>query len=142
GRVRLPRPAPPIGSDPHLGADPGLDDFIADEEFADFLNFHGAKWPDLHLVINGDWIDFLQIDPYPEKRARREDLEEVYPLRMTEDQAVAATQRTIDRHPLFFRALREFLEQPGRRITILRGNHDIELAFPAVQQRVRVELGN
>ena len=131
-----------IVSDLHLGAEPALDDFIADEEFADFLKHHASLWPELHLVINGDWIDYLQIDPYPEKRARREDLEEVYPLRMTEDQAVAATQRTIDRHPLFFRALREFLEQPGRRITILRGNHDIELAFPAVQQRVRVELGN
>ena len=136
------RSATIIVSDLHLGAEPALDDFIADEEFADFLSYHAAQWPELHLVINGDWIDYLQIDPYPEKRMRRADLEEVYPLRMTEDQAVAATQRTIDRHPRFFQALRGFLEQPGRRITVLRGNHDIEIAFPAVQERVRVELGN
>src|SRR5262249_15499909 len=132
-----------IVSDLHLGAEASLDDFYADEDFADFLRYHAAQHPRLHLVINGDWIDFLQIDPYPEKRARREDLEEVYPLRMTEDQAVAAAERTMLRHPLFFQALREFLaEKPTRRITVLRGNHDIELAFPAVQARLRLELGS
>jgi UDP-2,3-diacylglucosamine pyrophosphatase LpxH len=136
------RPATLIVSDLHLGAEPALDDFIADEEFADFLGYHGAQYPALHLVINGDWIDYLQIDPYPEKRTRREDLEEIYPLRMTEAQAVAATERTILRHARFFAALRGFLAPASRRLTILRGNHDIELAFPAVQERLRAELGN
>src|SRR5207245_5652872 len=97
-----------VVSDLHLGAEASLDDFYSDDDFADFLRYHAERHPEIHLIINGDWIDYLQIDPYPEKRTRREDLEEVYPLRMTEDQAVAATERTILRHPRFFVALREF----------------------------------
>jgi UDP-2,3-diacylglucosamine pyrophosphatase LpxH len=138
----MPKATTLIVSDLHLGAEESLDDFIADEEFADFLAFYGAQFPEVHLIINGDWIDFLQIDPYPEKRARREDLEEIYPLRMTEDQAVAATERTMQRHPRFFQALADFVAAPGRRVTVLRGNHDIEVSFPAVQARVRAALGN
>jgi UDP-2,3-diacylglucosamine pyrophosphatase LpxH len=132
-----------IVSDLHLGAEPQLDDFYADEEFADFLRFHTAQHARLHLVIAGDWIDFLQIDPAPERRAAREDLEEIYSLRVTEAQAVHAVERTIARHPRFFRALGELLgEATQHRLTVMRGNHDIELAFPQVQARIRAELGN
>src|SRR5215471_19295490 len=131
-----------VVSDLHLGAEASLDDFYGDAEFADFLSYHAERYERVHLIINGDWIDYLQIDPYPEKRTRREDLEEIYPLRMTEDQAVAATERTIARHGRFFAALREFCADPAHQLTILRGNHDIELAFPAVQARVRLELGS
>jgi hypothetical protein len=165
-----------VVSDLHLGAEEALDDFYADEEFADFLAYHRARHLALHLVINGDWIDYLQIDPTPEKRTQRQDLEEIYPMRMTEAEAVAATERTIRRHPVFFAALREFLAEgragaelappagndptmalaaagggagsPAadvsrtRRLTVLRGNHDIEVAFAGVQQRMRTELGS
>jgi UDP-2,3-diacylglucosamine pyrophosphatase LpxH len=142
--LALPRlgPVTLIVSDLHLSAEPSLDDFYADDEFADFLSYHAARHEAVHLIINGDWIDFLQIDPHPDKRGERADLEEIYPLRMTEQQAVTALERTISRHTRFFDALRAFLSMAaGSRLTVLRGNHDIELAFPAVQARVRVAVG-
>src|SRR5262249_39672989 len=130
--LAIPRQGPVtlVVSDLHLSAEPSLDDFYADDEFADFLSYHFARHEAVHLVINGDWIDFLQIDPCPDKRGEREDLEEIYPLRMSEDQAVTALDRTIARHPRFFEALRVFLSMAtGSRLTVLRGNHDIEIAF-------------
>jgi len=39
-------------------------------------------------------------------------------------------------HPLFFRALARFVSR-GHRVVFVRGNHDLELYWPAVQQRIR-----
>jgi hypothetical protein len=44
-------------------------------------------------------------------------------------------------HPQFFAALRRFLEAPGRQITFTIGNHDLELCYAGVRERVRQAVG-
>ena len=133
-----------VVSDLHLSTEPELDDFYADGEFEDFVRHHVRAYASVHLVINGDWIDFQQIDPTPEDVRADEVFERVYPLAMTPEQAVRGLERTMERHPRFFAALRELVSvrDGTRRLTILRGNHDIELAFPAVTARLSHELGD
>jgi UDP-2,3-diacylglucosamine pyrophosphatase LpxH len=101
----------------------------------------------VHLIINGDWVDFLQADPRPARSsaqaAAQLDLEETYPLNLTDEEALRALDRVAVRHAEFFDALKSFLGPgaPTRRLTVLRGNHDVELAFPRVQERFRELLG-
>ena len=136
-----------VVSDLHLSSEEALDDFYSDQEFAEFLEYHAATYDRVHLVINGDWVDFLQTDPRPARSTKEAlkqlDLEEIWPINVTEDQAVAGLEKVATRHAAFFAALRTFLEPgaPGRRLSVLRGNHDVELAFPKVQARLRQLLG-
>lgn len=126
-----------VVSDLHLGADPELDDFYCDLEFADFLRYHAEREPRVHLVINGDFLDFLQMDPRGERRIERD---QGSPLWLSEGEADEAVQAAAARHRVFFEALAEFLQPVGRRCSILRGNHDLELSWPRVQARVRALL--
>ena len=127
-----------VVSDLHLGSDPELEDFYADGEFADFLRYHAAE-PRAHLVINGDFVDFLQSDPAGERRIERD---QASPLWLGENEAVQALEIVAARHKVFFDALTQFIATDGKRCSILRGNHDLELAFPLVVQRLRALLGN
>ncbi|WP_376796085.1 metallophosphoesterase [Thermogemmatispora sp.] len=83
----------------------------------------------VELVINGDCFDFLATAPFLHARSR------------TVAQALEKLERLIATHQPFFEALARFLRQPGRRVTFVPGNHDIELLLPAVQQRLRQAIG-
>jgi UDP-2,3-diacylglucosamine pyrophosphatase LpxH len=86
----------------------------------------------LELVINGDIVDFLA-ERSPGDGAHRA---------FVGDPASAAdvfdviVHRDLD----FFNALGELLAAGGD-LTLLLGNHDIELSLPQVRQRVRAALG-
>ncbi|MBX5458242.1 MAG: metallophosphoesterase [Thermogemmatispora sp.] len=83
----------------------------------------------VELVINGDCFDFLVAAPLWHDRTR------------TAAQALEKLEQIIAAHEPFFEALAQFLRQPQRRVTFVPGNHDIELLFPAVQQRLRQAVG-
>jgi UDP-2,3-diacylglucosamine pyrophosphatase LpxH len=87
----------------------------------------------LELVINGDIVDFLaQEGPQPDQpwRAFIEDPAE----------ALQAYVEIRDQERPFFDALRELLHQGGD-LTLLLGNHDVELSLPAVRARIEADLG-
>lgn len=131
-----------VVSDLHLGADPELDDFYSDLDFADFLRFHsqapGHTAP-VHLVINGDLIDFLQIDPRGQRRIEHD---QSTPLWLSEAEAVESIEQVAARHHVFFAALAGFARAEGHRVSVLRGNHDMELAWPRVLVRLRELCGS
>jgi UDP-2,3-diacylglucosamine pyrophosphatase LpxH len=77
---------------------------------------------DIELVINGDCFDFLTTPPYL--------ADGISTPAITCEKITAI----VTHHRPFFEALRRFLETPGRHVTFLPGNHDIELIFPAAQQ--------
>jgi UDP-2,3-diacylglucosamine pyrophosphatase LpxH len=83
----------------------------------------------VELIVNGDCFDCLMAAPYL----------------TTEDATTAAIGRaSLDRiiaaHADWFAALGAFLREPGRRVTFLIGNHDLELAFASVRERVRAAV--
>lgn len=102
-------------------------------EFVQSLSRAGNRdSADIELVINGDFVDFLAekqevCDPITGKKGIG-----WMPLIEDPSDAVRTLQRIIARDEPFFIALRDFLAV-GSRLTILLGNHDIELSFPAVR---------
>ncbi len=141
GKVKI------IVSDLHLGAgsfDKGnvLEDFIVDEAFAHLLHEmeeeSETKGTDLELIINGDMLEFLQVPAMDQFDSRKAYSPEDYRSSAEEDSA-KKIDLVIKGHPMFFGALREFVKpaNPQRRVTIVKGNHDVELYWPAVKERIR-----
>jgi UDP-2,3-diacylglucosamine pyrophosphatase LpxH len=106
-----------------------VDEFDGDEALPAFLSW--LRSDDLrpsHLVLLGDTLDFLRV-PVPRALYARNDAEAVQQL----EQIAAA-------HPKVFEALSAIMND-GTVIDIVVGNHDVELARPAVQRKLRTLLG-
>lgn len=138
-----------IVSDLHLGAgffdlDKGnvLEDFIVDETFARFLHKmqeeSETQGMDLELIIAGDMMEFLQVPAVAQFEPRKAYPPESYRSSLEAD-SVKKVDLIIRGHPMFFAALREFIKpaNPQRRVTIVKGNHDVNLYWLAVQERIR-----
>jgi UDP-2,3-diacylglucosamine pyrophosphatase LpxH len=144
GRIKI------IVSDLHLGAgfvpENPLEDFGSDDEFAEFLDGIMAesdeKALNVELIINGDMVEFLQVPA-----AEAFDPTVLYPAASYKTSSeVASTEKmllVIQGHLTFFAALRNFVHpgEPRRSITIIKGNHDVNLYWPAVQDAIRVAVG-
>jgi UDP-2,3-diacylglucosamine pyrophosphatase LpxH len=117
-----------------------------DEEFADFLRHYrvhrdtGRPW---RLIIGGDLIEFLFITDPPDpgepllRGATFSEGERRYGAG-TEAQKSRWKLDVILRssHPQLLLAMARFIAA-GNEILVLRGNHDIELAWPQVQEHFR-----
>jgi UDP-2,3-diacylglucosamine pyrophosphatase LpxH len=122
-----------IVSDLHLGAGDYLDDFDHDDEFIAFMDMVG-KPRNTELVINGDFIDFVAVNL---------DKTSVRPfsrLGSTESESLAKLERVLEAHSAFFSSLRRYMER-GHRIVLIPGNHDVDLFWPNVRDRLLEELG-
>ncbi|NOX61071.1 MAG: hypothetical protein GXP42_03870 [Chloroflexi bacterium] len=137
-------------SDTHIGAggrEAGnkLEDFISDAEFVDWLHDlvqeSNRDRVDMDLVINGDWIEFLQIPSVDRFEPHRQYETEEY-TNPAESEALQRLEVLREWHPSIFLGMADFLNPgpPRRAITILYGNHDPETAYPAVQERLREML--
>ena len=84
------------------------------------------------LVINGDFIDFLA-EEVPGDTHRRAFIG-------NQGDAVAAFDAIAARERPFFDALRALLAG-GVALTVVLGNHDVELSLPAVRARLAAQLG-
>ena len=116
--------------DVELGAGNKTDDFIADKVLSRLISSWSVH-KNADLVLNGDTFDFLKC-PYT--------LPAQYTRHVTAEIAVKKLHLVIKAHPLVFRALKKFAK--NNMIYFIRGNHDLELAFPAVQQELRLYLKN
>ncbi|MGD2205795.1 MAG: hypothetical protein PVH17_03355 [Anaerolineae bacterium] len=136
-----------IVSDLHLGAGyeaegNRLDDFGSDQEFADLLDGIAAEsdrdGAEVELIVNGDAFEMLQVphvDTFDPERA----YEPGEYHSSSENDSARKMALIIDGHRLFFAALRRFIQvgSPRRSVTFIKGNHDINLHWDAVQDRIR-----
>lgn len=90
----------------------------------------------VELVINGDFVDFLA----EESGKQSNGTSSWEPFIYNPEVAVTRLQKIADREKDFgsdlFGALAGFLAK-GNKLTILLGNHDIELSFPRVRQKLK-----
>ena len=129
-----------IISDLHLGAGPFvkgkrnvLEEFHADGELIDFLDYFSTgnyKSRVVELVINGDFLDFLAVpyvdyfdDQFNSEKASLDKLELI-----------------IQAHKEIFETLLKFVKQKNKFITYIMGNHDGELLFKSVRDRLHHEF--
>lgn len=127
-----------VVSDLHLGdGDPLRDQWHGDQQAAweRLLRAAAPGGPladgPIELVTNGDCFDFLEAAPPLSGRTHTD-----------AGAGLAKLERIIAAHPEWFEALRAFLAAPDRAATFLIGNHDLELAFPAVRSRLRAAIGH
>lgn len=123
------------------------EDFFFDEHFARFLERIGsAATESIHLIINGDLFDFLQVMiTHAEIEASsyladqplnvREYIHK-YGAKTDEKSTIMKLDKIARGHQVFFGALGQFIAA-GNRLTVVIGNHDIELFWPGVQARFR-----
>lgn len=128
-----------VVSDLHLGPgwlpdgeiDP-LEDFASDDEFARFLRTIGTTGSPVELVIAGDFLEYCQTLPEIGLASPEDDLgcTEAESIRRT--RVILGKDRHISSgHPVVFEALRRFMME-GNSITIIAGNHDIDLLWDGV----------
>ncbi|HMQ30525.1 MAG TPA: metallophosphoesterase [Chloroflexaceae bacterium] len=128
-----------VVSDLHLG--PGwlpsgelepLEDFSADEDFARFLHAIGTTGTPVELVIAGDFLEYCQTLPEiglasPEDHLGSTEAESIRRTRVI----LGLEPQLTTGHPRVFQALRRFMME-GNSITIIAGNHDIDLLWDGV----------
>lgn len=133
-------------SDLHLGCDlrPGnkLDKpRPTDAPLAQFLAYHATHREEdkpWRLILNGDIVDFVAVTMVPKGPVPFDISTEERSLGLapTEPKCVWKLQRTAERHPTVFDALARFIHR-GNSVHIIRGNHDSEWRWPAVQEEFR-----
>jgi UDP-2,3-diacylglucosamine pyrophosphatase LpxH len=116
-----------IISDLHLGKNDEFDIFKADGKegaFEAFLAHCGKLAGPVELIINGDFVDFLQLKPW-----------DIYSCKgkiSLQEKALSKAKEIAQGNARVFNALTGFLANPNTRIAVLLGNHDVELAFDKV----------
>lgn len=121
-------------SDLHIGAGV-LDDFDDELEscFCDFLMKLSSENMPAELVINGDFLDFVQASPWNKKGLRSVTKDNI-PLCYTEDQSVEKLTEIHKSHENVFRAVGNFLgASEQNQLTILPGNHDADFFWKRVR---------
>jgi UDP-2,3-diacylglucosamine pyrophosphatase LpxH len=137
-------------SDLHLGAghieSNYLEDFTVDTKLAQFLQAisHESERDqrEVELIINGDFFEFLEVPAVDNYRPGEVYPDEAY-LDSSEQASIQRLNIIVEGHPLVFDALSDFIhvEAPQRRITLIKGNHDVNLYWPGVKARLREILG-
>jgi UDP-2,3-diacylglucosamine pyrophosphatase LpxH len=102
------------------------ENFHHDAKLAELLRYYSTDYyedEEVELIINGDFFDLLQVR-----------YDGGFPDEITEEIGVAKLKSCLDGHPMVVGALTDFIEVPKKRITVLPGNHDFELVFPACRR--------
>lgn len=126
-----------VVSDVEIGPGGPLDDFPQSAFLGDLLlRYCEPPFSEVPVtvVFNGDTFDLLKTP-----------LEDgSYPLHVDESIALAKVARILSAHEALFARLRRVLAHPAspRRLAFVLGNHDMELLFDGVQQRLQAELGH
>jgi len=122
-----------IISDIEMGRGDIMDDFTSDGELAAFTEKIVNDNPDtaISLVLNGDIFDFLKMA-----------YKGTYPRHITEEVSLWKLEEVIRCHSAVFTALKKFLETAGNAVHFVIGNHDADLAWPALQEVIKKTLGN
>lgn len=132
-----------VVSDLHVGPgwlpdgrlDP-LEDFTSDSQFAQFLDTIGTTGEPVELVIAGDFLEYCQTLPEIGLASPEDHLgsTEAESIRRTE--VILGYRPDIaSGHPEVFKALRRFMVE-GNSITIIVGNHDVDLLWKGVWARI------
>jgi UDP-2,3-diacylglucosamine pyrophosphatase LpxH len=144
-RIRIrptPYTTPPIGpeaidthrrrivvSDLHLGGGDRRDDFCDDAALISFIDQYVNREP-TELILAGDTFEFLQVS-----------LPDVDDNEWSAQAAARRLEAIITAHAGVVAALRRFVQNTSNQLTILIGNHDFELHYPAAKMVLRQALG-
>lgn len=136
-----------IVSDLHMGAGYSaatntwdvLEDFKADDSFCAFLDHISAEPGPVELVIAGDFIEYLQILPQIGLQSPVDHLGTTEEQSFQRTLVVLGQSNVASGHPKVFARMRQFLHD-GHDITILAGNHDVDMLWNDVWLLLRYNI--
>ncbi len=120
-----------VGTGHRRGVFNPFEDFYEDEKFGEFINFHleeHGRGKKIELVLAGDVLDMMKVQVGPGSAFTDE---------VTDEIAQYKAQQCLAGHPRFVQVLSSFLDRGGTEITVIPGNHDIEMLLPSVQKVFR-----
>jgi UDP-2,3-diacylglucosamine pyrophosphatase LpxH len=117
-------------------------EYFVDEDFGRLLtHIRSVAQAPVELVLNGDVFDFDAVTELPkEPEGEVNWLARLRGLASEEWMSLFKLECILRDHPVFFDHLGAFLRHGGRVVFVI-GNHDTELQWPSVQQRIRRRLG-
>jgi len=125
-----------------------LESFFFDQEFSNFLGAAAAdsesRGSRARLILNGDIFDFLATKRVPKDEEVFEGetvtaTERKYGLSTTAMKSAWKMRCIVRGHRVFFDAIIQFMQR-GHEVTLIRGNHDVELFWPEVQEALFQEM--
>lgn len=118
-------------SDIEMGQRDVMDDFSDDDMLVRFVEEAGERTGEVFLVLNGDIFDFLKME-YKGEHTRY----------ISEEVSQWKLERVFEAHPAVFEAWRNFLKHEHHYIFFVIGNHDFDLVWPSLQEKIRDHLGS
>lgn len=115
------------------GTTNSLEEFYYSEKLVEFFQYYSTgayRDYDVEIIINGDFLNFLQVD----YRGH-------FLTVITESVALEVLKTVIRGHLNVFKAMGDFLSQPNRRITYVIGNHDQGMMFQACRDYLDQVIG-
>jgi len=110
-----------------------LEEFYFEDKLVEFIDFYSTgKFRDyeVELVINGDFLNFLQVDYHGH-----------FLTVVTEGVALEILKGILKGQDKVCKALREFASVPNRSITYIVGNHDQAMLWPALRSYFNEVVG-
>ncbi len=128
-------------SDLHLGSGKTLDggltnpleEFYYGDKLVEFLNYYtSGEYKDcaIELIINGDFLNFLQVD-----------YKGHYLTVLTESICLTILREIVAGHPRVFKMLAEFAKREECFITYVVGNHDQAMLWPSTRAYLNEVIG-
>jgi UDP-2,3-diacylglucosamine pyrophosphatase LpxH len=123
------------GVDPRTNRPDPLEDFEGDEAFCTFLEQIGGQTQPVELVIAGDFLEYTQTLPALGLRSPADHLGTTEEESLERTRVILGQRGQTKGHKEIFDGLRRFMVN-GNSITIIAGNHDIDLLWPRVWAEV------
>jgi UDP-2,3-diacylglucosamine pyrophosphatase LpxH len=117
-------------------------DFYIDESLVQFLDHiqSEAQGAPVELILNGDIFDFDSVMSLPTKPIYKVNwIETRRGLFPQLEKSLFKIKIILEEHKPFIEALSQFVKK-GNKLVIIPGNHDVELLFPGVQEKIRESL--
>jgi UDP-2,3-diacylglucosamine pyrophosphatase LpxH len=110
-----------------------LEEFYYADKLIEFIHYYSTgpyKDYQVELIINGDFLNFLQVD-----------YKGHFLTVITENIALEVLKSCIEGHRAVFKALQDFASKPGFSITYVVGNHDQAMLWPACRSYFNTVIG-
>jgi len=121
--------------DIEMGAGNLTDDFISDNALSKLILEVGEREHPIDLVLNGDTFDFLKCPYFDRNRFR-------YPRHISAEISLGKLNLIYHAHKKVFRALKEFVDNEKNRLYFIIGNHDMDLVYTQVQEKIKKLIEN
>jgi len=116
--------------DVEIGGGTLTDDFISDMALSELIRELKERPHPVDLILNGDTFDFLKC-PY-QKNGKL-----FYTRHVTSKVSLSKLDLIHKAHPLVFESLKSFVQSSKNHLYFTFGNHDLDLVFPEVQQKIK-----